>query len=223
MVLAYGGSNPPIPAISVMNHILLGSKSISRQTLLKESKINYKIIEQNFDESLCDWGLPLQKLVESLAQHKMDHSILPDAKKDDEVCLVLTADTLGLNSKGEIQGKPASKEDAIQKIKSYRNGATTGTAFCLEQKVFKSGNWLTQKHIVQYAQAEYIFDVPDHLINWYLENGFQNQDYLDVSGAVQIEGLGFQFLKVMNGSYTSVLGLPLYELRKALEDIGFGY
>lgn len=206
-----------------MKHILLGSKSISRQILLKESQIKFKVVDQNFDEALCDSGLPLQKLVESLAQHKMDHVILPDPKKDYDICLVLTADTLGLNSKGEIQSKPLSKEDAVKKIKSYKDGAVTGTAFCLEQKNFKLGNWVTQKRIVQYAQAEYVFDVPDNLINWYLENGFKNQDYLNVSGAVQIEGLGAQFLKTISGSYTAVLGLPLYELRKALEDIGFEY
>ena len=205
-----------------MNNLLfLASKSQSRQKLLEESKIQFRLIEQNLDESKFDFSLPLKKIVETIATQKMDHVILPQSNKENDFCYVLTADTMGENSNGEIQGKAIDKADSIQKIKSYRNGAVTGTAICMEKRIFKAANWITEKRIIRYAQASYIFDVPDNLIEWYLENGFKDQSYLDVSGAVQIEGLGAQFLKNISGSYSAVLGLPLYELRKSLQELGF--
>ena len=199
-----------------MKTLFLASKSESRQNLLRESKINFKLVDQNFDESLCDRNLPLRKLVESIAQKKMEHVILPDANEQDS-CLVLTADTMGIDREGKIHGKPKDKEDAIRMIKSFQNGSLTGTAICLEQRNWVSGQWEYQKRIVRYAQAEYLFFIPDKYIEWYLDN-FENEGYLNVSGAVQIEGIGAQFLKNLNGSYSAVLGLPLYELRGALEE-----
>src|SRR3990167_4096503 len=102
-----------------MKTLFLASKSESRQNLLRESKINFKLVDQNFDESLCDRNLPLRKLVESIAQKKMEHVILPDANEQDS-CLVLTADTMGIDREGKIHGKPKDKEDAIRMIKSFQ-------------------------------------------------------------------------------------------------------
>ena len=57
------------------NLLLLASKSQSRQKLLEESKIQFRLIEQNLDESKFDFSLPLQKLVETIATQKMDHDL----------------------------------------------------------------------------------------------------------------------------------------------------
>jgi predicted house-cleaning NTP pyrophosphatase (Maf/HAM1 superfamily) len=42
-------------------------------------------------------------------------------------------------------------------------------------------------------------------------------------GAGRIEDFGENFLKSVNGSYTTILGLPMFELRRALKEIGFKY
>ena len=44
---------------------------------------------------------------------------------------------------------------------------------------------------------------------------------LQCSGAGVVEDHGLSYLKSISGSYTAVLGLPLYELRLALKKIGF--
>ena len=59
------------------NILLLGSKSASRKLLLEESLIPYQVVEQEADESECDWGLQLQQLTQSIARHKMDHVVMP--------------------------------------------------------------------------------------------------------------------------------------------------
>lgn len=198
-----------------MKTLYLASTSPSRHMLLREAKIPFTVIAQKADESQCDWTLSLQKVVESIAMYKMEHVLLADGKQGD-ICYVLTADTLTENSKGEIEGKPVDRNDAIKKLISARAGVRTGTAFCLDRRVYTAQGWHVDKRIVQFQQAVYQFIVPDALIDFY----FDNVPTLGTC-AIAIEGFGSQFLKELNGSYTAVVGLPMYELREALETVGF--
>lgn len=200
-----------------MKHtLLLASKSPSRKMLLQEAGIPFEVIGQQADESACDWGMPLQQLVEKLAVLKMEHAIMPPGSEGD-VRFVLTADTLSLDCEGTIHGKPIDRDDAIAKIKSLRKGGTCGTGFCIDKKVFKDGKWETQKRIIGFAKADHVFDVPDHWIERYVDSG-QGEG---ASGGIRIEGEGAQFLKSLDGSYTAVVGLPIYEVRQALDELGF--
>ena len=199
-----------------MKHTLyLGSSSLSRQMLLREALIPFTLVSQSADESQCDWNLSLEKVVESIALYKMQHVILPEGREGD-ICFVLTADTLTENSLGKLEGKPTDRDDAVMKLKSSRNGVRTGTAFCLERRIFKSGAWHQDARILTYAQGRYRFNVPDEAIDFYL-------DHVPVvgAGAIAIEGFGNQFLEYVEGSYSAVVGLPMYELRDSLHALGF--
>jgi len=199
------------------NVLYLGSSSASRRTLLEQAKIPFTVIEQSADETKCDWNLSLPEVVKNIAQYKMAHSIVP-AGKEGDICFVLTGDTLTVDAQGAIQGKPTGREDAIKKIKDVRNGwVTTGTAFCLERREYKDGSWHTQDQIVTYVKAEYRFEVPDAWIDTYLDNSVG----LKGTAGIGIEAYGGQFLKDIRGSYTAVVGMPLFELRQALEKLGF--
>jgi len=198
--------------------LFLGSKSASRQKLLHEAKIPFKTIAQHADESACNWNVSLSKLVTDIALLKMDHVILPKTSDQESVIYVLTADTMGQDKNGNIHGKPIDKQDAIEKIRALRGGGYLGTAFCLDRKIFKNNSWQIQDRIINYVDAHYIFEIPDNWIEQYLESV---PYYLDISGAITIEGYGAQFLKMVDGSYSSILGLPMFELRVALEKMGF--
>jgi len=199
------------------NTLYFGSKSASRKMLLHESKIPFVVVEQNADESQCDWGLPLPQLVASIARHKMDHVVLADGKGDGDICFVLTADTMSHDSRGVIHGKPVDRDDAIAKIKATRNGSYLCTAFCLDKKIWKNGQWLIKERIEEVVSAEFVFFIPD---NW-LEIYIQNTPILNVSGGIAVEGFGNQFLRDVRGSYSTIIGLPLFEVRCALERLGF--
>ncbi|MDR3647007.1 MAG: Maf family protein [Candidatus Babeliales bacterium] len=202
--------------------LYLASQSESRQRLLRDSGIPFQTIAQDADEKNFDHTLPLEELVKAIAVSKMEHVILPLGKTEGDICFVLSADTLGLNYNGEICTKPADKDDAIAMLKSYRKGSQTGTAFCLDKKVYKNNSWQVEKRILGFASAKYIFDVPDEWIERYFELSIKSGvHYLNVSGAVAIEEFGAQFLKTITGSYTGVVGLPLYEVRQALDELGF--
>ncbi len=200
----------------VQRTLLLASASQSRQMLLKDAGIDFKVIWQTADESACDWNLPLESLVKQIAIRKMEHVIMPEGKEGD-IHYVLTADTLTQDFHGAIHGKPVDRADALKKLKAVRDGARVGTAFCLDKKKFIENSWQTINRQVRFVVAECFFDVPDA----WLETYFKLEHDLGASAGMRIEGFGFLFLKSIKGSYTTIVGLPLFELRQALEKVGF--
>ncbi len=203
------------------NILLLASSSSSRQQLLTDACIPFTIVPQVAEELAPDSGLPLQELVERIATAKMDHVVMP-AGVEGDIAFVLTADTLTQYASGVIAGKPVNKEHAIEQIKAARAGQiVTATAFCLEKKEFKmtagAGSWHSIERVIRYVPAQYQFIVPDEWIERYFElsKGYQG------SGAIAIEGFGSLFLKEVQGSYSAIVGLPLYELREELNRLRF--
>ena len=65
---------------------------------------------------------------------------------------------------------------------------------------------------------EYKFVIPDEWIEIYLKHSLLA---LSASNAIAVEGYGAQFLTAVNGSYSAIVGLPMFELRQALSDVGF--
>ena len=198
------------------NILYLASQSPSRQQLLREVQIPFELVSQTADEAACDWGLPLHKLVASIALYKMEHADLSGIDREKEI-FVLTADTLSQDANGAIQGKPKDRADAIEKIKEARGGTRLCTGFCLDKKAWKNGGWQTVDRIEQVVHANYKFIIPDEWIETYLEKS----PGLNCSNAIAVEQYGGQFLKEVQGSYSAIVGLPLYEVREALEKLGF--
>lgn len=199
-----------------MNILYLASKSQSRKTLLTKAGIPFELLEQDADEAQCDWTLPLAAVVESIARFKMEQVIGPH-KQEGTIIFVLTADTLSVDNTGKIRGKPTDLDHAVAMIKAARGpNNVCGTAFCLDKKIMKNGGWHTQQRIIGYAQATYHIDIPDAMIEDYIKKA----DALNGAGAIKIED-GAQFVKSIQGSYTAIIGLPMFELRQALQEIGF--
>lgn len=198
-----------------MNNLYLASQSESRKKLLQNAGISFQVIEQNSDESKCDWNLPLQQVVEGIARYKMDHIIMPSGKEN-EIAFVLTADTLGVDPKGTIRGKPQDKEQAKEMLKAACGINQCGTAFCLDKKIFINNEWQVAQRHIGYAQATYEFFISDEFIEAYIERA----QALKASGAIKVED-GAQFLKMVHGSYSAITGLPMFELWQALITIGF--
>lgn len=196
--------------------LYLASGSQSRKDLLRLAHIPFIAISQTADEASCNWSLPLPQLVSAIARLKMDHAVIPPGSVGD-VAFVLTADTLSMDMAGNIHGKPCTREEAIFMLKAARDGARLATGFCLDRFVWQDGAWYRERRIEQVVHAAYQFCVPDHWIDAYLA---QSPSF-EVSNAIAVEGYGLQFLQTVDGSYTTILGLPLFELREALTTLGF--
>ncbi|MGC2310014.1 MAG: Maf family protein [Candidatus Babeliaceae bacterium] len=200
-----------------MKKLYVASKSPSRRMLLDEVGIEYIIIRQDADELACDWTLPLEQLTQSIALHKMEHAVLPTLKEND-IIFVLTADSLVQDTFGNVHGKPESRADAVEKIKKIRQGGRCGTSFCLDRKVFKNNKWELQERITETIVAAYQLDISDEWIEYYLD---RYPIALEAAGGFAVEGFGSQFIKTINGSPTTIIGLPVCEVRKALQKLGF--
>jgi septum formation protein len=200
------------------NQILyLASQSASRRQLLIDSDLPFEVISQTADEASCDWGAPPQQLVASIAQLKMDHVAMPAAHEGD-IVYVLTADTVTCDCYGTIHGKPRDHADAVDKIKLLGTGKNTiYTGFFLQKRQLLRGEWQTiaQKSDVVSSWCEFV--IPDDVIAQYVEK----KPVLHIAGGLAIEEYGMQFVRSINGSYTGIIGLPMFELRQALTDIGF--
>ncbi len=200
-----------------MNVLLLGSTSLSRQMLLKEALIPFEIIGHTADEESVDRTLPLEELLKKIAQLKMDHVNLPPNPIENMVIFILTADSMGQDAHGTVHGKPKDKKDAREKIQALTQGSLTGTAFCLDKRMYYKGNWILIKRIEKCIIARYTFVIPENWIDRYLEHSWA----MIASGAIAIELYGNQFLKSIEGSYSTIVGLPMFELREALEELDF--
>ncbi len=197
--------------------LFLGSSSQSRQTLLREVGIPFTLIGHYADEESVPHGATLQETVLAIALYKMEHIRMPKGTEG-EVAYVLTADTMGVDVEGVVHGKPKNREDAITKIKACRNGVlTTATGFCIEKRIFHAGKWVVDARHQEVVSSQSVFYVPDAWIDRYLEHSLG----MIASGGIAIELYGAQFLQSVTGSYSSIVGLPVFEVRQALEQLGF--
>lgn len=196
--------------------LYLASGSATRKNLLTASQIPFTIISQDADESQASLQQPLKSLVLELAQLKMDH-ILYSSGKEGDIAFFLTADTMTIDSEGNLYGKPVDRDDAVFMLRACRKGTVVGTAFCLERKIFSGGFWIAQERIVDYDEAWCVVDVPEDCIGFYLDS----IPFMNFSGGITIEGFGDQFVQEIRGSYSAILGLPMYKVREALCALGF--
>ena len=231
--------------------LYLASQSQSRQKLLKETKISFKIIKHKSDENILQGDLTFSQYVIKIANHKMSHVILPDAQKyfrdtKKNYIYVCTADTLVKNIKtNKILGKPKDKQEAKKILKCVSSGPVevmTGCCvkkFILSLKCKSTGRrpvdlhtsvsckddldnkvWVCSQTISWATGAIAQFSVPQNFLKEYFEF---TPGALYASGASVIEGYAQKFLKYINGSYSAVIGLPVWELVKNLEKIGFKF
>ena len=198
-----------------MKKLLLGSTSRSRQLLLEEAQIPFEVIGHDADEESVP-RTSISETVQNIARLKMEHVKIPDGQEGD-VVFVLTADSMGCGVDGTIHGKPKNREDAIKKLQALRGESSTFTGFCIERKRYQNGAWHTEQKREGISSARCKFVVPDAWVDRYLEHSWG----LSAAGAIAIELYGAQFLEWIDGSFSAVMGLPLFEVRQALEEMGF--
>lgn len=199
--------------------LYLASQSQSRKKLLTLAQIPFVVIEHKSDECGIEITEDFEKYVMAIAKHKMEQVVIPKEIKE-KIIFVLSADTLIRTAKTKVMlGKPENKKDAERMISLLRNEpAELITACCLDKKENFNGSWKTivEKHWT--TPATLTFSIEPEMVDKYFE---EEPGALKACGAGVVEGFGLNFLKSMTGSFTSVLGLPLFELRQALKELGF--
>jgi septum formation protein len=180
--------------------IILASNSPRRQELLRQIGVMFEATPSNVPENFDSTWSP-HEIVRILAERK----VIPIAWIRPEA-LIIGADTV-VYLEGEVFGKPNSPKNAIQMLKRL-SGRThqviTGVAFHWVDKGF---------YEVIDVTTEVTFGVlPDNMIVHYVKTG----EAFDKAGAYGIQGLGALFVESIKGSYSNVVGLPLFEVGRIL-------
>ena len=180
--------------------IILGSQSPRRKELLAGLKLDFKTLPLNADESYSN-DLKREQITEYLCRVKAEVFKFSSDKE-----ILITSDTIvWLNDKA--MEKPKSKEEAI-KMLSELSGNT-------HEVITSVGITSAEKQVVFSDITEVTFgDLTQEEITFYVDN-FQPFDKAGSYG-VQ-EWIGYMGVKNMNGSYFTVMGLPLYPLYNELK------
>ncbi len=121
---------------------------------------------------------------------------------------VLGADTV-VTLDDRVFGKPASKEDALKMLASLSGRShlvLTGVAVVAQDELWTG---LSQTE-VQFREIE-----PDEA-----EAYWQSGEPAGKAGAYAVQGLGGIFVTAVHGSYTGVVGLPVFETADLLRRAG---
>lgn len=183
-----------------MTDIILASASPRRAELLSQIGISYQIQAVDIDESSLPNETP-EALVQRLAREKSC------AVKNAQIP-VLGSDTLGVLD-GELLVKPLDYEHAysmLSKMSGRWHEILTAVAITHSGETKLKLNY--SRVLFRQISNEEIFA--------YWKSG----EPQDKAGAYAIQGLGACFIERIEGSYSGIMGLPLFETSQLLEQFG---
>jgi septum formation protein len=202
--------------------LYVASSSDTRQKLLSESRIPYVVVSHHADETAYNPDQHPRDIIKQIACLKMESVALPCYKDHKDrggsvYAYVLTSDTVSVDSSGRMFGKHESHESAYDQLKNASGWHTIYTSFCIDRKIYYDNAWHVDKRMCDVVETEYYFNVPDEYIDDYIAYC----EAFKVSRAIAIDDYGMQFMKEVRGSYSAILGLPLFQIRCALKELGF--
>ena len=183
---------------------ILASQSPRRRELLGYLLNDFDVASANIDESVLDQESP-KEYVERLAQHKAQ--VIAERQDNSSPYLVIGSDT-SVIFKQHILGKPEDLADC-QRMLSMLSGQTHQvlTAFSVvgpHRTVTKTVS--TDVRFVELTEQD-------------IEAYWATGEPQDKAGAYAIQGIGGKFVAAINGSVSSVVGLPLAELQQVLKEM----
>lgn len=186
-------------------HVYLASASPRRRELLDQISIAYTVIKPDVDESRLDDVDP-QAYTQRIAVAKAFYVNQVVSEQQLTVHPIISADTAVVYDH-QILGKPRNTGDAMSMLNLLSgNTHLVYSSICLLAE--QNPQVITQVSKVTFKQLS------KQEIKEYCDSG----EPADKAGAYGIQGLGAKFVKHLNGSYSGVMGLPLYELTCLLEN-----
>ena len=188
-----------------LDFIYLASGSPRRRELLQQIGVPFRVVGAAVDEALRPGEAPAA-YVERLAAAKADAGLA--GSRDEADVPVLAADTAVVLG-GKVLGKPMDRQDAecmLRQLSGRTHEVLTAIALLtvsgLESRISRSE--VTFRSLA----AEEIQD--------YWETG----EPADKAGAYAIQGRAAVFIADLRGSYSGVMGLPLFETADLLSKAG---
>ena len=192
-----------------METIILASGSPRRQEYFRLMGLPFRCMPAQIDEDFNERA-EAKTVAEALAARKV--SKIVEILKE-EARWVCGADTI-ISLDGKIYGKPLDRPDAEQMLWAFQGrDHRVITAIALYNDRAKTMDSRTVESTVSFAA------MTAGEIEWYLNSG----EWRDAAGAYKIQGLASCFISDINGSYSSIVGLPLREFYAMLRENNYPY
>lgn len=186
-----------------MKQITLASASPRRQQLLDQIGVHYQLLPVDIDETPESNESALD-FVCRLAQEKAQAGYQRQSQQQP----VLGADTIVVLN-GRILGKPQSREHGLAMLTALSgNSHEVITAVAMvdgersECSVSRSNVYFRKLNQIE------------------IEAYWNSGEPADKAGGYGIQGLAAQFIERLDGSYSGVMGLPLFETAELLKQFG---
>ena len=200
----------------MFSYIYLASQSPRRQELLKQIGIPFEMLTAAPGEDTESLEIPLanekaRDYVERVTFAKSSVALARWQNSGKPWAPILCADTtvsLPGNPAGEILGKPKDPADATR-ILNMLSGKVHEV---LSAVVLVVNPRTTPLCLVQVSQVEFA-----HLSEAQITNYIQSGEPFGKAGAYGIQGLGGAFIPSIKGSYSGIMGLPIFEVNQLLD------
>lgn len=176
--------------------IYLASASPRRQELLRQIGVDFIVVEHSVAEERLADESPAE-MVERLAVAKAKDVLQKTNQLSPRP--VLGADTIVVID-NEVLGKPKDRDDALRMLSLLSNR----THHVITAVALIDANEI----VIRLSKSEVTFSAitPEQAQN-YWETG----EPQDKAGAYAIQGRASIFIKNINGSYSGIMGMPLFE------------
>ncbi|MGD8207413.1 MAG: nucleoside triphosphate pyrophosphatase [Thiohalocapsa sp.] len=193
---------------------LLASRSPRRRELLAQLGLSPAMVSAEVDEDPLPGEAPADYVLrlalaktQSGRRNAMDSASTGTLDARGRPLPVLAADT-AVVCDGLILGKPIGADDALamlRRLSGREHEVLTGVALIGEREQTALSRTLVRFRPIEAAEAEA-----------YWASG----EPRDKAGAYAIQGLGALFVQALQGSYSGVVGLPLFETAALLAQEG---
>ncbi len=192
--------------------LVLASASPRRKALLNLLVKEFSVLPADINET-PRVGEQAEEYVVRMALEKARASIAKYRYQTDDhpTDAVFIASDTSVVVDGDILGKPLTFEDAhamLRRLSGRSHQVITSLCVCNSK----------QDHVAtECVITDVLFrEISDVEIRQY----WQTREPLDKAGAYAIQGLGGVFVRHLSGSYSAVVGLPLYETAQLLAQFG---
>lgn len=181
-------------------NLFLCSQSPRRAMLLQQLGLTFELVNAPIEET----ALPKESPHSFVVRMAVEKALSGFNKLAGHDIWVLGADTIVLKE-GRVFGKPRSEYEAIQMLSALSGGehqVLSALAIVNDGQVFSECN-LTKVWFRDLNESE--------IASYWATGEPQGK-----AGAYAIQGLGAKFIDRIEGSYSGVMGLPLFELDQCL-------
>lgn len=195
--------NDPI-TLNSQEDLILASGSPRRRELLNALGIRLRVVPSGVSEVARDGESPVEH-VSRLALEKAE-----DVARKFRSHWILGADTIVVIDE-KILGKPESPDQAMSMLNSLAGRThTVFTGYAIVHHQHPERNRV--RHVKSRVN---IRSLSTGQIRSYVQTG----EPMDKAGAYAIQGIGSAIVEGVKGSYTNVVGLPLCEVARDLQEL----